>query len=202
MCQLYVLTDKEFTPKNSIYGQILELLNSGIKFIQYRNKTQDHDIKLLKSIANLCDDFNAKFIINDDPFLAKACDAHGVHIGKDDEDIKKAKELLGKNSIIGVSCYNDINLALKAQRDGASYVAFGAMYMSKTKPNAPICDHDTIKKAKENLDIPICVIGGINALNLKEVSTLMPDLIAIVSAAYSPKSISENIRNLNNIIRN
>ncbi len=91
MCQLYVLTDKELTPQNSISQQILELLNSGIKLIQYRNKTQDHDIKLLKSIANLCDDFNAKFIINDDSFLAKACGAHGGHIGKDDEDLKKAK---------------------------------------------------------------------------------------------------------------
>ncbi|OCR88908.1 thiamine-phosphate pyrophosphorylase [Campylobacter fetus subsp. testudinum] len=202
MCKLYVLTDSKLTPQNTIFDQILELLNSGVKLVQYRNKMQNHDMKLLKSVVHLCDDFNAKLIINDDPFLAKTCGAHGVHIGKDDENIKKAKELLGKNSIIGVSCYNDINLALKAQKDGASYVAFGAMYPSKTKPNAPLCDHDTIKKAKEILGTPICVIGGINELNLKEVSDLKPDLIAIISAAYSPKSISENISNLNKIIRN
>ncbi|MPB71832.1 thiamine-phosphate pyrophosphorylase [Campylobacter fetus subsp. testudinum] len=202
MCKLYVLTDSKLTPQNTIFDQILELLNSGVKLVQYRNKMQNHDMKLLKSVVHLCDDFNAKLIINDDPFLAKTCGAHGVHIGKDDENIKKAKELLGKNSIIGVSCYNDINLALKAQKDGASYVAFGAMYPSKTKPNAPLCDHDTIKKAKEILGTPICVIGGINELNLKEVSDLKPDLIAIINAAYSPKSISENISNLNKIIRN
>ncbi|AII15097.1 thiamine phosphate synthase [Campylobacter iguaniorum] len=201
MNQLYILTDSNFTPPSELKNAVQEILNSGIKLIQYRNKSQNHDINLLKWVVSLCDEFGAKLIINDDPILAVNCGAHGVHVGKEDGGVLRAREILGDKAIIGASCYNDINLAIKAQNDGASYVAFGAMFTSQTKPNAKLCDHEIVKKAKEILSIPVCVIGGINSSNLQSVCALKPDYIAIISAAYKPNSITQNIVNLQNIIR-
>lgn len=201
MSELYVLTDSSYTPQSSIYEQVRELLLADIKFIQYRNKNEKHDIGLLKDLSNLCKDFGAKFIINDDPNLAKKVGACGVHLGKKDTNLIAARDILGYEAYIGVSCYNDLNLALNAMNNGASYVAFGALYHSNTKPKASICDMQTIKNAKEILNIPICLIGGINISNIKTVDALNPDLIAIVSAAYIPNNICENIKSLHKNLR-
>lgn len=226
MSELYVLSDPKFTPLNTLFDNVKELLDSGVKFIQYRNKfssfvkfdepkytkfdtqiyenlsqTQQNELKILCEISQICDKFGAKFIINDNPNLAQICNAHGVHIGKDDADFIKAREILGDDKIIGVSCYDDLNLAVKYQNLGANYVAFGAVFPSQTKPNATHCNTSTIKKAKQILHTKIAIIGGINASNLAEILDLEADYIAVVSAAYEPKSISENISNLAQILR-
>ena len=122
--------------------------------------------------------------------------ANAVHIGKDDGGVKAARKILGEDAFIGVSCYDDLNLALKAQDDGASYAAFGALFASPTKPHAPLCKFETIMRAKEILRIPVCAIGGINAANIAQIAALNPDYIAVISALYRPASIKENLRNL------
>lgn len=200
MSELYVLSDSVLTPNETLFDSVFELVNSGVKIVQYRNKTRIHDLNSLSKISHLCDEFGAKFIINDDALLAKKVGAHGVHIGKDDGKLLSAREILGKKAIIGVSCYSDINLAIEAQKDGASYVAFGALFQSKTKPNAPLCEFETIKRARAILDVKIALIGGINASNLHIAKSLEPDFIAIVRAAYGPGSISDNIANLKQIL--
>lgn len=200
MNELYVLSDSVWTPNSKLFESINELLDCGVKFIQYRNKNSDHDVNLLKKIANSCDARGAKFIINDDPNLAKITGAHGVHIGRGDGSLQKAREILGDDAIIGVSCYDDLNLAEFAAKNGASYVAFGAMFASKTKPFAPLCDFSVVKKARESLNVKIAVIGGINASNSARIRALNADFIAVVSAAYTPGKISENIANLKEIL--
>lgn len=200
MNEIYVLTDSFYTPISTIKFQILELLEANVKLIEYRNKTQIHDLNLLKELSSLIRSYGAKFIINDDVKLAKTVEASGVHLGREDGDIAQARSFLGKDAIVGVSCYNDVNLAILARDMGASYVAFGSVFPSLTKKEAKICDFDVIKKAKEILDIPVCVIGGINRDNISSIKELNADYIAIVSAAYTPDSITENIKKLNEIL--
>ena len=128
-------------------------------------------------------------------------DASGVHIGKDDDSLQKARDILGYNAYIGVSCYNDLERAKDAAKNGADYVAFGALFTSPTKPNASICSLDIIKEAKNKLTSKIAVIGGINSSNLNIVKELKIDYIAIVSALYTPGSITQNLANLNTILK-
>ncbi len=198
--QIYVLTDDFYTPQNSLKSQILEILNSGVKFIQFRCKNKKFNLQDLKDIVKICNDFDAKFIINDDVFLCEEINAHGVHLGQDDTDFLEAKKNLDDEKIIGVSCYNNLQKAKNFAKFNASYLAFGAMFKSKIKPNAIRCDFEIVKQAKK-LNKKIAVIGGINSQNLPQILTLKPDLIAIITVAYKPFSIKQNLTILNSIIK-
>lgn len=190
---IYALTDDALTPDESVFSQVHEILECGVKFIQYRSKKPIQDENLIKKLINLCSDFGANLIINDSAILAKKLGAHGVHIGREDGEFIRAREILGRDKIIGVSCYNDINSARKFQNLGANYVAFGAMRSSLTKPNAPLCSDEVVLRARDEIEIPICVIGGINYENLDDILKLKPDMIAMIRAIYEPCGIRENL---------
>ena len=196
MAKIYAITDDVLTPESSVLVQAGELLECGVKFLQYRTKLEPKNERVAVALKGLCERYGARFIVNDDVKFAAKIGANAVHIGKDDGGVKAARKILGKDAFIGVSCYDDLNLALKAQDEGASYAAFGAVFASPTKPNAPLCKFETIRRAKEILRIPVCVIGGINAANITQIAALNPDYIAVISALYRPASIKENLRNL------
>ena len=196
MAKIYAITDDILTPENSVLKQTRELLECGVKFLQYRTKLEPKNERVAVALKELCERYGARFIVNDDVKFAAKIGANAVHIGKDDGGVKAARKILGEDAFIGVSCYDDLNLALKAQDEGASYAAFGALFASPTKPNAPLCKFETIRRAKEILRIPVCVIGGINAANIAQIAALNPDYIAVISALYRPASIKENLRNL------
>ena len=196
MAEIYAITDDILTPESSVLAQVGELLECGVKFLQYRTKLEPKNERVAVALKELCERYGARFIVNDDVKFAAKIGANAVHIGKDDGGVKAARKILGEDAFIGVSCYDDLNLALKAQDEGASYAAFGAVFVSPTKPNAPLCKFETIRRAKEILRIPVCVIGGINAANIAQIAALNPDYIAVISALYRPASIKENLRNL------
>ena len=200
MAEIYAISDDLLMPENLALEYAREILECGVKFFQFRSKKAVKNEKLASEILNLCEKFGAKFIVNDDVRFAKKIGAKAVHLGKDDENIKEAFEILGKNAYVGVSCYNDINLAINAAKNGASYVAFGSVFTSPTKPNAPKCGLEVAKEAKQILNLPICVIGGINETNIGSLSLAKPDLIAVISAIYKDSNIKENIKNLQRII--
>lgn len=201
MAEIYAISDDILMPENLALEYTREILECGVKFFQFRSKKAVKNEKLASEILNLCEKFGAKFIVNDDVKFAKKIGAKAVHLGKDDENIKEAFEILGKDAYVGVSCYNDINLAINAAKNGASYVAFGSVFTSLTKPNAPKCGLEVVKEAKQILNLPICVIGGINETNIGSLSHVKPDLIAIISAIYKDGNIKENIKNLQKIIK-
>lgn len=200
MAKIYAISDDVLMPENLALEYAREILECGVKFFQFRSKKAVKNEKLASEILNLCEKFGAKFIVNDDVKFAKKIGAKAVHLGKDDEGIKEAFEILGKDAYVGVSCYNDISLAINAAKNGASYVAFGSVFTSPTKPNAPKCGLEVVKEAKQILNLPICVIGGINETNIGSLSHVKPDLIAIISAIYKDGNIKENIKNLQKII--
>ena len=200
MAEIYAISDDILMPENLALEYVREILECGVKFFQFRSKKAVKNEKLASEILNLCEKFGAKFIVNDDVKFAKKIGAKAVHLGKDDGDIKEAFEILGKDAYVGVSCYNDINLAINAAKNGASYAAFGSIFTSPTKPNAPKCELEVVKEAKQILNLPVCVIGGINETNIGSLSHVKPDLIAIISAIYKNGNIKENIKNLQKII--
>ena len=200
MAEIYAISDDILMPENLALDYTREILECGVKFFQFRSKKAVKNEKLASEILNLCEKFGAKFIVNDDVKFAKKIGAKAVHLGKDDENIKETFEILGKNAYVGVSCYNDINLAINAAKNGASYVAFGSVFTSPTKPNAPKCGLEIVKEAKQILNLPVCVIGGINETNIGSLSHAKPDLIAVISAIYEDGNIKENIKNLQKII--
>ncbi|WP_149713412.1 thiamine phosphate synthase [Campylobacter concisus] len=200
MAEIYAISDDILMPENLALDYTREILECGVKFFQFRSKKAVKNEKIASEILNLCEKFGAKFIVNDDVKFAKKIGAKAVHLGKEDEGIKEAFEILGKDAYVGVSCYNDINLAINAAKNGASYVAFGSVFASPTKPNAPKCDLEVVKEAKQILNLPVCVIGGINDTNIGLLSYANPDFIAIISAIYKDGNIKENIKNLQKII--
>lgn len=202
MAEIYAISDDILMPENLALEYTREILECGVKFFQFRSKKAVKNEKLASEILNLCEKFGAKFIVNDDVKFAKKIGAKAVHLGKDDESIKEAFEILGKDAYVGVSCYNDISLAINAAKNGASYAAFGSVFTSPTKPNAPKCDLEIVKEAKQILNLPVCVIGGINETNIGSLSHIKPDLIAVISAIYKDGNIKENIKNLQKIIKN
>ena len=202
MAEIYAISDDILMPENLALRYTREILECGVKFFQFRSKKAVKNEKLASEILNLCEKFGAKFIVNDDVKFAKKIGAKAVHLGKDDENIKEAFEILGKDAYVGVSCYNHISLAINAAKNGASYVAFGSVFVSPTKPNAPKCGLEVVKEAKQILNLPVCVIGGINETNIGSLSLAKPDLIAVISAIYKDGNIKENIKNLQKIIKN
>ncbi len=154
--------------------------------LQYRHKTDDQALKLTeaKALKQLCSLHNTVFIINDDINLAQKVGADGVHLGQDDTNIAKARAQLGDQVLIGASCYNQIELALKAQAAGADYVAFGALFASPTKPDATPCSLETVTQAKTQLQIPIVGIGGITLENQQQALAAGCDAVAMITALY------------------
>ena len=202
MAEIYAISDDLLMPENLALEYTREILECGVKFFQFRSKKAVKNERLASEILNLCEKFGTKFIVNDDVKFAKKIGAKAVHLGKEDEGIKEAFEILGKNAYVGVSCYGDISLAINAAKNGASYVAFGSVFASPTKPNAPKCDLEVVRETKQILNLPVCVIGGINETNIGSLSYANPDLIAIISAIYKDRNIKENIKNLQKIVKN
>ncbi len=190
---LYAITDENLITEEN-FEQTVELaLQGGTKIIQYRDKSNNHKKRLQQSsiLQSLCKKHNATCIINDDIDLAKSVNADGVHLGKDDASISHARQILGKNSIIGVSCYNSLDAAIEAEKNGADYVAFGAMFSSPTKPNARIAKLALITQAKQKLNVPVCTIGGITINNIHQLTEQGADMTAVISSLFSSDDIKK-----------
>ncbi len=150
----------------------------GLFQLRLKNNSLKQKIKIGKKIKNICKKNNVRFIINDDPLLALKLNADGCHLGQKDMDIKKAKKILG-NKIIGITCHNSINLAKKAIKANASYIAFGAFFSSRTKKTKYLASIDILNKVKKFTIKPIVAIGGINSENYKNLLLNKANFLAI-----------------------
>jgi len=190
---IYAITDEVLTPDETVVKQVQTALKHGVKIIQYRNKSvDDTEVEMVcRELQALCKKYKATFIIDDRPHLAQKIQADGLHIGKDDMNLKEAREIYPEG-IIGVSCYGSTRLAKEAESEGADYVAFGSFFHSPTKPKSGIISTNVIEKAKKSVDIPVCAIGGINSSNIHHIALKQPDMISVVSAVFDG-DIEENL---------
>lgn len=153
-----------------------------VAILQYRRKKIDKADQPaeVEQIKLLCEKYQVPFVINDDLKLA-AQFGLGVHLGQSDGEITDAKSQLPEGVIIGRTCLNSLELAQKAITDGATYIAFGAVYATSTKPEAGNVGIEVIKQAAAQYDVPICAIGGLTVENSQPVIEAGADLCAVIS---------------------
>ena len=184
----------EFETDAELFAWAESLLQSPCPIVQYRDKTHQTPQKLARAhvLREITKADKTIFIINDNILLSLKANADGVHLGKNDGSLFLARQLLGKNKILGVSCYSSLKNAQIAEKLGADYVAFGAVFPSPTKPQAPQVALSKIALAKMALNIPVCAIGGITPENAAQVLKSGIDFIAISHALLDSPKISVN----------
>ncbi len=188
---LYAITDSQMGAERDLPQLVEQALKGGAKIVQYRDKSTDHDRRLADAsrLLDLCQRHSACFIINDDVELAAAVAADGVHLGRDDPDIESARRRLGEQAIIGVSCYNRLDLATAAQDAGVDYVAFGRFFPSSTKPQAVEAEIELLIQAKQALHIPIVAIGGITPENGAPLIDAGADMLAVIHGLFGQSDV-------------
>jgi thiamine-phosphate pyrophosphorylase len=191
---LYAITP-DFSDTPALIRAVTAVLDGGCRLLQYRNKTADDYLRHAQAttLQALCTVYGARLMINDDATLAQTVGAAGVHLGKDDGEVAFARKMLGAAALIGVSCYDDFERARKAAAEGASYIAFGAVYASPSKPRAPLAPHTLIARAHAELTCPVCVIGGITLENAAPLVHAGASLLAVISDLFQgePAQITE-----------
>ena len=196
---IYLISPNKIT--NSFYNNLHLVLKTGkVSFFQLRlkNYSQKKQIIIGKKIKNICKKNKVKFIINDDPLLTLKLDADGCHLGQKDMNIKIARNTLG-NKIIGITCHNSMNLAKKAIKAKADYIAFGAFNQSKTKKTRHVASVKILNKVKKFTKTPIVAIGGINSENYKNLLLNNANFLAISgyiwkNKKYKPLQAIERIK--------
>ena len=164
------------------------LSSKKVSYFQLRIKKETNKKKLIigKKIQKICKKYKVKFLINDDPRLAKKLKADGCHLGQKDMSIITARKIL-KDKIIGITCHNSINLAKKAIKNGADYLAFGAFYSSQTKKVKHKANLKILRLVKKITNTPIVAIGGIKLTNYRKLLLNKANFLAISGYIWNNK---------------
>lgn len=195
---VYAVTDPALTPGAELYRAVEQALHGGVSLVQYRDKTAtvaERHARARELLA-LCSRHRVPLIINDDAALAHAIGAAGVHLGGADMPLAEARNLLGPQAIIGISCYNKFEFALEAVAAGADYVAFGSAFPSPTKSGAVRAPLTLYRESKAALPIPVCAIGGIDAGNAPFLIDCGVDMLAVISGIFAQNDIESAARRL------
>jgi thiamine-phosphate pyrophosphorylase len=184
---LYAVTSSALCAQPGLLRAAAEAaLRGGARLLQLRDKLGSPAARLANALAlrALCRQYGAALIVNDDVELALACGADGVHLGAADAPLAAARARLGPAALIGVSCGPCLQRAMEAAAGGASYVAFGRFFPSRTKPDAPQAALQVLEQARARLRLPLCAIGGIDAANAAALVAAGADLVAVVDAVF------------------
>ena len=187
---LYAITPDE-PDTDELVRKVRLALSGGARVVQYRNKTAEAELRLeqARALMALASEYSVPLIINDDAVLAQRVDADGVHLGSEDGSIASARMVLGGGKLIGVSCYNRLDLAREAVREGADYIAFGSFFASAVKPDAVSASLELLRQARREFVVPIVAIGGITAHNAKQLLDAGADALAVISAVFGAADI-------------
>ncbi|HEB95880.1 MAG TPA: thiamine phosphate synthase [Sedimenticola thiotaurini] len=187
---LYAITDPGLAA-GDLAGRVESALLGGARAIQYRDKGDDgerrrHEARTLQA---LCRRFRVPLIVNDDLELARLIGADGVHLGRDDPDPARARALLGPDAVIGVSCYDRLELARAAAAAGADYVAFGRFFPSRSKPEAVPATADLLHRARDELSLPLVAIGGITPENGGPLVAAGASMLAVIHGVFGQPDV-------------
>lgn len=190
---LYAITDPFLLAGDRLLPACEQALRGGARLLQYRDKPASPNDRLVRAAAlrALCLRYGALFIVNDDPALAAAVGADGVHIGQSDGAIARARARLGSKAIIGVTCHGDSALADQAVREGADYIAFGRFFASHTKPAAKLADLSVLQHP---LAVAKVAIGGVNHDNAPQLVRAGASALAVIHALFASDDIEASAR--------
>lgn len=195
---LYALTDAQLMPDDAtLIDRCESALSAGIALLQYRDKSGDEGQRerQARALKALCDHYDTPLIINDDAALAWRLGV-GLHLGRSDGSIARARKALGPDAIIGATCQGSLEFAEQAASEGASYLAFGRFYPSRTKPDAPPADLSVLAQAAR-FELPRVAIGGIDGDNIETTIGAGADLIALVHGIFGHDDPGAVVRRLN-----
>ena len=189
---VYLVTDRNVLKGKKLIAAIEESIKGGAGIIQLREKniSSREFLNIAEEVKQITDKYDIPLIINDRIDIALAVNASGVHLGQEDMPCKKARKILGKDMIIGVSAHN-LEEALKAQEDGADYIGCGAVFTTTTKSDTTNIEISDIKRIKESIKIKMVAIGGINEENISKLQGTGIDGVAVVSAILSKDNIKK-----------
>jgi thiamine-phosphate pyrophosphorylase len=201
-CQLYVISPLEVG--GDFPAKLEAALAAGpVAAFQFRVKgiDQHEAASLAEPLQQICATHDVAFIVNDSVALAKRLKADGVHLGQGDGDVREAREQLGRDAQIGVTCHNSRHLAMEAAEAGADYVAFGAFYPTSTKQVEHVAELDTLQKWSLVTEIPCVAIGGITPDNAKPLVEAGADFLAVSSAVWNhPQGPAEAVKAFNALL--
>lgn len=194
---LYAITDSQLTPPDTLIESVEAALRGGAVLVQYREKKAPMPERLRQALdlQYVCRNAGVPLLINDDAELARRSGAAGVHLGQTDGSLAQARQLLGDEAIIGITCHADLELAQAAYQAGATYLAFGRFYQSGTKPEAPVANPSVLTDARQ-FDRPLTAIGGITLENGEPLIRAGADMLAVVGGLFghSPDDIEQRAR--------
>ncbi|HXC56020.1 MAG TPA: thiamine phosphate synthase [Rhizomicrobium sp.] len=185
-CRLYLITPPKLEAK-AFAETLRRALGAGdVASLQLRLKDVGDDairraVEILMPIAQRAD---VAFILNDRPDLAHEMRCDGVHVGQEDASVAEARQILGKNAIVGATCHDSRHLAIEAAEAGADYVAFGAFFPTATKDGATPADIETLRWWSEMMVVPVVAIGGITAGNARPLIEAGADFLAVSSGVW------------------
>jgi thiamine-phosphate pyrophosphorylase len=173
-------------------------LNGGADIVQLREKALSRrEVELAAlTFRRLCDTYSALFIVNDDPDLARSCDADGVHVGQDDTPAQEAREVLGPDAIVGLSTHSEEQIAAAAGLP-VDYISVGPVWETPTKEGRPAVGLGLVSHAAQHAARPFFAIGGIDPSNAEQVAGAGARRLGVVRAirdAEDPAAAAESIR--------
>lgn len=194
---LYVIIDPQITGGREPLHIAQETLEGGARILQLRDKIRDKGagLDLMRSIKHLCDNRGALFIVNDHPDIATVVQANGVHLGQGDLPISTAREVLSSTQIVGRSNHS-LEEAIESERQGADYIAVGAMYPTFSKNQPIVGGLRLLRQVKESVQTPVVAIGGITQEHMEDVVTAGADAVCVISLvglAQDPKDITHKL---------
>lgn len=205
---LYAITPVSLCADHArLLAAVAAALRGGAAVVQLRDKLGTPAARgaNARALAQLCRAHGARLIINDDVALALECGADGVHLGAADPPLAQARAALGPHAILGATCGPSLERARAALAAGADYVAFGRFFASRTKPDAPQAPPDLLRRARQEIDAPICAIGGITPDNAAALIADGADLIAAVEGVFgdgAPAAVEAAARSYSRLFDN
>jgi len=195
--ELYAVTDRHWLGNQTLFDQVKEALDGGATCIQLREKQLDEEnfLKEAIEIQKLCKEYHVPFIVNDNVNIAKSMHADGIHVGQSDMEALDVRKELGKDVILGVSAQT-VEQAKKAEAHGADYLGVGAVFPTGSKDDADDVSHETLQAICEAVSIPVIAIGGITQDNVKELAGSGIVGIAVISAIFAQKDITQATKDL------
>ena len=197
---LYLVTPN-WDDTNRMVDITREALHAGAALVQYRHKQADAPLRREQGAAllALCRHYGRPLVINDHVDLCITLDADGVHVGGADASVAQARAALGKGKIVGASCYGELELARAAQRNGASYVAFGGFYPSLVKKYSFRTEPAILDEARRDITLPIVVIGGMTPANAAPLVARGAHLVAAISSIYTVADPAAAVRDFDSL---
>lgn len=168
--------------------RLIRALEAGpVAAFQFRVKDIDeHEAaRLAEPLQRICADRDVAFLVNDSISLARRLGADGVHLGQEDGDVKDARERLGRDAQIGITCHDSRHLAMDAGEQGADYVAFGAFFPSGTKETKHVAGLDLLEWWQSIFELPCVAIGGITPANCVPLVQAGADFLAVSNGVWA-----------------